>query len=314
MKTFTQYINEMKNIGKGDCMRVAANIMMEYHTPYFGTQLKANGSPILVHALVHGQGPLRGRRYFHAWVEDNDIVIDKSNGRENAKGINKLLYYAIGGIKPKERGAYKTYAFSDMKKKLTTTKHYGPWDLDENLEEDNVFPTSKVKIGKTRLGVDSKLLKALRESINEAIITDRPTTAVGGRSWTHAQQSPPAHATPPVTANDLKRLESVLDSMFRAANLDIAFTRHFLERINGSRGYGGTVTITEILDAFRKTYNKYAKEIEKHPVDWKAIINDVGKELNMPFTLDWNGRMKKMVMVTAMKKREFMSADPKLKV
>jgi hypothetical protein len=34
----------------------------------------------------------------------------------------------------------------------------------------------------------------------------------------------------------------------------------------------------------------------------------------MPFTLDWNGKMKKMVMVTAMKKSDFKTPDPKLKV
>ena len=131
-------------------------------------------------------------------------------------------------------------------------------------------------------------------------------------SWTFTPAVDPV--TNEVTWSELKKLETVLDSMFRTANLDIAFTKHFWERINGSRGYGGTVTIPEIQDAFRKTFDKYSKEISKHSVDWKAIINDVSKNLNMPFTLAWDGRMKKMVMVTAMKKRDFMSPDPKLKV
>jgi len=117
-----------------------------------------------------------------------------------------------------------------------------------------------------------------------------------------------------VTWNDLKRLESVLDNVFRAAGLDIAFTKHFLERINGSRGYGGTVSIPEIQDAFRKTHAKYASEISKHEVDWKAVIYDASKNLNMPFTLDWDGKMKQMIMMTAMKKSNFASSDPKLKV
>ena len=34
----------------------------------------------------------------------------------------------------------------------------------------------------------------------------------------------------------------------------------------------------------------------------------------MPFALDWDGRYKRMVMVTAMKKRDFKTPDPKLKV
>lgn len=150
-----------------------------------------------------------------------------------------------------------------------------------------------------------KSFKDLNNELAEAILQGR---AVGSGVRT------PSPTRAPVEWNDLKRLESVLDSMFRTAGLDIAFTRHFLERINGSRGYGGTVSLPEIQDAFRKTYSKYATAISKHPADWKAIINDVSKDLNMPFTLDWDGRMKKMIMQTAMKKRDFMSPDPKLKV
>jgi len=150
-------------------------------------------------------------------------------------------------------------------------------------------------------------MKTFKQHISEAIVTGRPTT---GHAYGRGQ--PQAHTE--VSWNDLKRLESVLDSMFKSANLDIAFTRHFWERINGSRGYGGTVSIPELQDAFRKTYSKYAQKIKDHPVDWKAIILDVSKSLNMPFTLDWDGKTKSMIMLTAMKKQNFMSPEPKLPV
>ena len=318
MKSFTNYLTEMKNDGDGDCMKVAAQLMLQYHTDFFGKRLKSNGSPVLIHALVWGRGALMGKRFSHAWVEDGDMVIDRSNGRSNTEPIPKSLYYRVGKVEPKEAGAYKKYEYAEMKKFLSSTKHYGPWELDERLEESLMKMGSKGEIGKKRQRVSTDLLKSLAESIDEGIVTTRPTVGswsrtgggAGVRSYAHA----PAQAHEPVTANDLKRLESVLDSMFRAANLDIAFTRHFLERINGSRGYGGTVTIPEIQDAFRKTYEKHASQIGKHPADWKAIILDVSKDLNMPFVLNWDGRMKKMVMVTAMKKKDFLSADPKLKV
>ena len=233
-------------------------------------------------------------------VEDGDEVIDQSNGR-NIR-LPKKVYYAIGRINPKEKGAYVKYAFSDMKKKLLSTGHYGPWDLDEKLEESKDIVVNPKQIGRRRMRVSPKILNAL----SEAIVTGRPTTGV------HAYGRTGAHTT--VTWNDLKRLESVLDSMFKAANLDIAFTKHFWERINGSRGYGGTVTIPEIQDAFRKTYAKYAQKIKDHPADWKAIILDVSKNLNMPFTLEWNGETKSMVMLTAMKKQNFVAPEPKLPV
>lgn len=302
MKSFAQYIIE-RHDGDGDCMVAAANLMLRFNSNFFGKKEQSkSGKPILVHALVYGQGAVKRLRFPHAWVEDGDTVIDQSNGRDVR--MDKRVYYAIGGIKPKEKGAYATYNYIEMTRKLRTTMHYGPWDLDENLEE-SVGIDDKRRIGKKRKKISPQLLAALQEGI----VTDRPTTGAYARMGAPAQSM---HE--PVTWNDLKRLESVLDNMFRSAKLDIAFTKHFLERINGSRGYGGTVSIPEIQDAFRKTYTKYAQQISGHPVDWKAIINDVSKNLNMPFTLDWDGKMKKMIMLTAMKKRDFFSSDPKLKV
>lgn len=298
MKNFSGYLAE-RHDGEGDCMVAAANLMLRFNSSFFGKQEKSkSGNPMLVHALVYGQGPVKGLRFAHAWVEDGDTVIDQSNGRDIR--MDKRVYYAIGGIKPNEKGAYAVYNYRQMTRKLRETQHYGPWDLDEKLEE-SVGIDDKRKIGKRKKRIPSKLLAMLREGI----VTDRPTTGAYARAGTGAVK---------VTWNDLKRLESVLDNMFASAKLDVAFTRHFHERINGSRGYGGTVSLPEVQDAFRKTYSKYASKIAGHPVDWKAVINDVSKDLNMPFALEWDGNKKSMVMVTAMKKRDFKTPDPKLPV
>ena len=304
MKNFSGYLAE-RHDGEGDCMVAAATLMLRFNSNFFGKQEKSkSGNPILVHALVYGQGPVSGLRFPHAWVEDGDTVIDQSNGRDVR--MDKRVYYAIGGIKPSQKGAYAAYTYRQMTRKLRDTQHYGPWDLDEKLEE-SVGIDDKRKIGKRKKRIPSKLLAMLREGI----VTDRPTTGAYARAGVHARAGTGGVK---VTWNDLKRLESVLDNMFASAKLDIAFTRHFHERINGSRGYGGTVTLPEIQDAFRKTYSKYASKIASHPIDWKAVINDVSKDLNMPFTLDWDGKSKKMIMVTAMKKRDFRTPDPKLPV
>ena len=318
MKSFIQHINEKKNTGDGNCMEAAANLMLRYNSPFFGKQLKANNDTFLVHSLVHGQGECAGLRFSHAWVEDGSIVIDKSNG--NDIRMEAKIYYAIGGVNKTQKGAYVRYSFNEMKRKLNKTKHYGPWDLDMNLEESNMISSVK-QIGRKKKPVPASILSSLKETMDEGIVTNAPTTqrqfSRPSGSRTSARGREDMRRQEPhtvVTWNDLKRLETVLDAMFRSASLDIAFTKHFLERMNGSRGYGGTVSIPEIQDAFRKTYGKYAQQIKAHPADWKAIILDVGKELNMPFTLEWDGRMKKMVMLTAMKKRNFMSNDPKLPV
>lgn len=294
MRRFKSFVAEGYN-GDGDCMQAAANLMMQFHTPFFGKQLKSkSGNPVLVHALVYGQGPIAGKRFPHAWVEDGDEVLDHSNGRKIQ--MNKAIYYAVGKIDPKQKGAYKKYTYEQMKKKLLSTKHYGHWDLDVDLEEVTT------RIGKMRKPIDRRIINLLSEAI---------VSGVGGGV---RKAMAPAAPVKKVEWNELKRLESMLDNLFASAKLDINFTKHFLERINGSRGYGGTVTMGEIQDAFNKTFKKYAKEIQGKPVDWKAVINDVSKNLNMPFTLDWDSSKKSMVILTAMKKPNFASPDPKLRV
>ena len=301
MINFKNFLLEGYN-GDGDCMSAAADLMMRYHSSFFGKQIKATTSDprgaVLVHALVHGQGSAKGLRFPHAWVEDGDTVIDVSNGR-NIR-MNKKIYYAFGRVDPKQKGAYYVYDYNEMKKKLKSTGHYGHWDLDVALEE-SIGIDSKNKIGIMKKKISPALLSALGEGM---------VSGVGGGVRRLTQTTADASR---VSWNTLKSLESVLDSMFATAKLDIAFTKHFWERINGSRG-DTTISVAEIQTAFNKTYQKYAKDIQNHPVNWKAIINDVSRNLNMPFTLDWNNNKKSMIMQTAMKKADFKSPDPKLKV
>ena len=83
-----------------------------------------NGKPdlILVHGIVTGQGKINGLRYIHAWVEDGDTVIDKSDGRDIE--MPRFLYYALGNIG-------RTFSYTPQKAKTGMLKyqHYGPWDF-----------------------------------------------------------------------------------------------------------------------------------------------------------------------------------------
>ena len=156
MKSFQSYITE-KHEGDGDCMEAAVKLMMRSYTDYYGERFKpASGSPVLVHGLVHGQGSLKGKRFVHAWVESGGMVYDYSNGGENE--LTQSQYYRIGKIDPKQKGAYFKYSYSDMKKKLLSTGHYGPWDIDMSLEEATMIK----RIGRKRKSVSPEILKLLK--------------------------------------------------------------------------------------------------------------------------------------------------------
>ena len=96
----------------GDCYEAAAKMMMG------DTIFRYSGR--LVHGNVTGQGPIKGIRHGHAWVEVDDIVFDNSNGKSVM--MRRERYYEIGKIKNPKR-----YTFAEMRGYLLSTCHYGPW-------------------------------------------------------------------------------------------------------------------------------------------------------------------------------------------
>lgn len=107
----------------GDCFQVAGRNMLDSNIPEL----------TLVHALVYGEGQLEGRRFPHAWNEVGDVVIDNSNGKNIV--VRKELYYDRGKVKPNEPGAYVKFDKEQALINMVKYKHWGPWGLDESLEE-----------------------------------------------------------------------------------------------------------------------------------------------------------------------------------
>ena len=86
----------------------------------------------LVHGMVSGQGQLSGWRFTHAWCEDDHTVYDHANGKD--RSISKMLYYAIGNIRPEECVYYNYPEAMD-----TSVQHgdKGPWDIENtHYKED----------------------------------------------------------------------------------------------------------------------------------------------------------------------------------
>jgi hypothetical protein len=116
-----------------------------------------------------------------------------------------------------------------------------------------------------------------------------------------------------VTKKELDTLEKFLDNLFKSANIDIEFTRHFLDRVNDPRNKE-QITTDELRSLFQKTYQKYRKDLTK--VDWQAVINDISTDINVPFVLKWDAKNKELDLVakTTMRKKNFKTSNTKLKV
>jgi len=121
----------------GDCYEAAGKYIMDMCND-------SGCHSTLVHGEVAGQGPLAGVRYGHAWVEDGNTVIDKSNGRDLE--MPKAIYYAIGQIASPDMSKWGTpegmqdpelfsggnlhkYTWEEAREKILEYGHWGPWDL-----------------------------------------------------------------------------------------------------------------------------------------------------------------------------------------
>ena len=107
----------------GDCFKVAAETVMK------------NPSLKLVHAIVPGQGPLKGVKYTHAFAldEKRDIVIDNTQKNPSLRELPARLYWHLGNIE-----TYREYTSNEMYKMLIKYENWGPWDeaFDDVLEEE----------------------------------------------------------------------------------------------------------------------------------------------------------------------------------
>ena len=147
--------SDLFEAGTGDCFEVANRAMIDMTEEQEITGMKC------VHAYVYGQGELKGRRFPHAWNEQGDVVFDNSNG--NNIVMRKEQYYALGGI-VQESGAYATYDKEDCLIKMLKHSHYGPWDLNDSLDEN--IPDEVKEIGKKKSRIPRNLLNTIEDELN----------------------------------------------------------------------------------------------------------------------------------------------------
>ena len=94
--------------------------------------VKPNPKLVLVHAEIVGQGAIAGLKYGHAWVEDGEMVIDVSNGR-NIR-MPKVIYESLANLRrhdstPPFQPNWHRYTGKQAAAKMVKHRHFGPWDL-----------------------------------------------------------------------------------------------------------------------------------------------------------------------------------------
>ena len=118
-----------------------------------------------------------------------------------------------------------------------------------------------------------------------------------------------------ITKKVLDQLEFYIDKLFSVLNIDVEFTKHFLDRVNDPRNVT-QITPKEIAKLFKDTYRKHGKKIPKLGPDAQAVLNDIQTDINMPFVLKWDSNNNEFDLVakTIMRKKNFTTPNLKLTV
>lgn len=116
-----------------------------------------------------------------------------------------------------------------------------------------------------------------------------------------------------ITKSDLDAIEKYADKLFAKVGIDVEFTRHFLDRVNDERN-NKQITTAELTRLFKQVYAKHGKKIAKLGPDAQAVVKDMRTDINMPFVLNLKGDELELVGKTIMRKKDFKTPNPELKV
>lgn len=118
-----------------------------------------------------------------------------------------------------------------------------------------------------------------------------------------------------MSSRDLDYVEDFADDMFRNVNIDVEFTRHFIDRVNDSRN-NPEIESNELMDLFSKLYKKYGQKLPNFRNGTHAVVRDMNSNLNIPFELYYDKSSKQWELrnMTIMRKKHFKTPDPMLKV
>lgn len=115
-----------------------------------------------------------------------------------------------------------------------------------------------------------------------------------------------------ITMSELRIIEQFADSLFKTLNVDIVFTHHFYDRLNDFRN-GKEIEPEELIDIFKKFFQKYRGKISYMPLATPAILKDLNTKINIPFTLTYNEKDDEIDFVakTIMRKDNFLGKEKK---
>jgi hypothetical protein len=116
-----------------------------------------------------------------------------------------------------------------------------------------------------------------------------------------------------ISPSELDLLEDYADKLFKELNLDVKFSIHFRDRVNDTRNKP-PITTHELIDLFKRAYEKAGKKISEMPPKAEAVLQDMRTNLNTPFVIEFDPNKGELYLVlkTIIRKKDFMTTNNKI--
>lgn len=116
-----------------------------------------------------------------------------------------------------------------------------------------------------------------------------------------------------VSHGDINHVRKISNQLWHQLGIDLKFSQHFFDRVNDKRN-GEDITTDELVDLFKKEYQKYGKTIANMDINSHAVLTDLLSKVNIPVTIKPGQNNKQLMAKTVMRKQNFKAYEPILKV
>ena len=110
------------------------------------------------------------------------------------------------------------------------------------------------------------------------------------------------------TQRDVSDLEKFADRILKKYNIDVEFTRHFVDRLNDPRN-SPEIKVAELQRFFKKIQKNKGKNIRNNPAV-EAVLKDMSTNLNLPVVIKTKGDEFVVTNKTIMRKKDFKTTSP----
>ena len=113
------------------------------------------------------------------------------------------------------------------------------------------------------------------------------------------------------TQRDVNDLEKFADRILKKYNIDVEFTKHFVDRLNDPRN-SPAIKVSELQKFFKKIQRNKGRNIINNP-DIEAVLKDMSTNLNLPVVIKTKGDSFEVTNKTIMRKPDFKTTSKVIK-